>query len=868
MRAVRLRVVLLALPLLGGVACQDDAAKVQEHLARGDKAMEEERAPEAEIEFKSALQIDPNHAEAHYKLAHAYLRNRKVRDGYWELRETVRLDAKNHAAKLEFAQFAILGGEHEEALKQSELVIAEDPKNVTAHLMKAQALDVLKRPDDALLSYRQAVEVGPDNANALRALAISLAERAQLEEAEKLWLHIVEVEKSYSAYSGYAGFLRRYFKAERLGDTEATLRKALEVATAEEKAAAYARLGNLYFNTDRVDQAVEVLQQGIEAVDENVDLIYELARVERARGNVAAADALVERATREKPDDPRVFLVLANYRGRNGDRVGALQAAEQAVAIDPKRSESLLRKAEILVELGWRKEREGGVEEGAQIVADVLSREPANANALFVDAKIKITRNQMPDAIAAVRSALEGRPDWAEARYVLGTALAAQKEYQPARTELGRALDLDPNLAEASQVLAQVHHQLGEHEYAVEVGRRYLKLRPEDAKVRLLVAQSLVRLEKLDEAVAELEQLPAEQRNAEVDYALGRISLTRADQSLRKARADKVTPGERARLQADARQERARAREHLLAADRGLPNQPDVLENLLDLERVEKADALERKDAALEAAANQSLEEAMRRVESAAQASPQDAKLQQLVGVVRVMQNRLDDAEAAFRKAIELDAADRAGYERLARFYAATGQTQKTVEIYEKAIEMRPQDAGFQHYLGMLYELGGDQNRAIERYEEAVRLQPELAEAKNNLAYIYADKGENLDRALDLAQDAKALLPDNPSVADTLGWVLFKRGVPAASITYLKEAEAKTRPEDASIGVVRHHLAQAYAAAGDTDQAIAALDRSLEAVALQSDALRKSNREPGPEPAWVAEARSLRDQLVARRNAG
>jgi Flp pilus assembly protein TadD len=165
----------------------------------------------------------------------------------------------------------------------------------------------------------------------------------------------------------------------------------------------------------------------------------------------------------------------------------------------------------------------------------------------------------------------------------------------------------------------------------------------------------------------------------------------------------------------------------------------------------------------------------------------------------------------------------------------------------------------------MLYELGGDSDRAVERYEEAIRLDPNLAEAKNNLAYIYADHGKNLDRALDLAQDAKTLLPDNPSVSDTLGWVLYKRGVPAAAISYLKEAEAATKQDDANLGLVRHHLALAYEANGDTQEAIAALDRSLAAVASQSEAMRKQGSQPGPEPAWVGEARSLRERLATQR---
>ena len=100
-------VLLLATPLLWNAGCQDDATKLQEHLARGEGYVKEERFAEAQIEFKSALQIDPNHADAHYKLAHAYLQGRKVRQGFWELRETARLAPDNHAAKLEFAQLAM-----------------------------------------------------------------------------------------------------------------------------------------------------------------------------------------------------------------------------------------------------------------------------------------------------------------------------------------------------------------------------------------------------------------------------------------------------------------------------------------------------------------------------------------------------------------------------------------------------------------------------------------------------------------------------------------------------------------------------------------------------------------------------------------
>ena len=99
MRALPHRLSILALLLAAALACQSDEAKIAEHLERGEEYAEEKKYAEAVIEYKNVLQIDPNHADAHYGLAQAYLQNDQAREGYWELRETVRLDPKNRDAK-------------------------------------------------------------------------------------------------------------------------------------------------------------------------------------------------------------------------------------------------------------------------------------------------------------------------------------------------------------------------------------------------------------------------------------------------------------------------------------------------------------------------------------------------------------------------------------------------------------------------------------------------------------------------------------------------------------------------------------------------------------------------------------------------
>ena len=122
------------------------------------------------------------------RLARAYLRNKQAREGFWELRETVRLDPSNLDAKLEFAQLAILAGDPDEALAQSESVIAADPQRVMGYLMKGQALEALKRMDEALVAFEKGLEVGPDDPTALNVLSKVYDARGMNDKAEVICL--------------------------------------------------------------------------------------------------------------------------------------------------------------------------------------------------------------------------------------------------------------------------------------------------------------------------------------------------------------------------------------------------------------------------------------------------------------------------------------------------------------------------------------------------------------------------------------------------------------------------------------------------------------------------------------------------------
>ena len=126
--------------------------------------------------------------------------------------------------------------------------------------------------------------------------------------------------------------------------------------------------------------------------------------------------------------------------------------------------------------------------------------------------------------------------------------------------------------------------------------------------------------------------------------------------------------------------------------------------------------------------------------------------------------------------------------------------------------------------VGMILETQGKREEAKRWYEATVRATDDAPVAANNLAMIYAEEGTNLDIALQLATTAKQGLPDNPYVDDTLGWIYYKKNLPALAIGPLQES-LKRLPDNPE---VVYHLGLAYAKMGDKAKARAMLKHALE----------------------------------------
>ena len=257
-------------------------------------------------------------------------------------------------------------------------------------------------------------------------------------------------------------------------------------------------------------------------------------------------------------------------------------------------------------------------------------------------------------------------------------------------------------------------------------------------------------------------------------------------------------------LRAEGKQ--AEAKKSFEAALALLPEYLDPLDQLVTMAFAEK-----QPDAALE------------RVQRQIPRAPKSAGLLYLLGKVYERRSDLQRAEAAYLKALELEPALTPAYVALGALYANSGKYDQALRNTNEALKRNPKHIAAQMLAGVIYERKGDLPNAMKAYEKTLELNPRFTPAANNLAYLYSEYGGDKERALQLAQRAKEAAPDEPHISDTLGWILYKRGVYERALSLLKESATKL-PDNAEI---QYHLGMAYAKVGDKQSAKQALSKAV-----------------------------------------
>jgi len=106
-------------------------------------------------------------------------------------------------------------------------------------------------------------------------------------------------------------------------------------------------------------------------------------------------------------------------------------------------------------------------------------------------------------------------------------------------------------------------------------------------------------------------------------------------------------------------------------------------------------------------------------------------------------QGTSEQAEAAYRKAIEVDPTLSNAYTNLGNIYYRRNAIAEARELYLKALEVDPQQPEAHYNLGFLYFDMNQPDKAIPLFEEAVALDPEFADAYFNLAMSLFESGRS-----------------------------------------------------------------------------------------------------------------------------
>ena len=173
--------------------------------------------------------------------------------------------------------------------------------------------------------------------------------------------------------------------------------------------------------------------------------------------------------------------------------------------------------------------------------------------------------------------------------------------------------------------------------------------------------------------------------------------------------------------------------------------------------------------------------------------NPTDADGWRNMVILNMMNDNYADAIKASEKAIEYNPDNLDLRRYVAGCYYQMKEYDKAIAAYEETLGLVDSTdlvkrAEIITGMGDIYSELKDPVKTVECYERALALDPVNSGALNNYAYFLAQRGENLDRAEQMAALAIKDEPDNANYIDTYAWVYFAKKDYAKALLYIKEA--------------------------------------------------------------------------------
>jgi Flp pilus assembly protein TadD len=507
-------------------------------------------------------------------------------------------------------------------------------------------------------------------------------------------------------------------------------------------------------------------------------------------------------------------LALARHSGRNPEALGDAEAALR-LALDEREDDPNLQLA----------------------LAQVLHREGKVAEAEQVIAEIRATRGGSPQLVAYHAALLRelGRDQEAAELY----ASCAAESFAPGEecrerlvqvlTDLGRPGEAgevmlrwleDDDLDELLRA-ASLLYEGGRNAEALRAVRRVLRQAPDSKRARTLEAYLLSSLGNYEEASAAFRALLRDDReNLDLMLAMAWATANSGDTEEARAWIERAwervgqgsTPSRASSVALSA------ARVELVGDHTGRAK--DWLDRVVDYQSAGEELAF------LMAEAYRRDERWSEGVSALLRLQPRLQGRARTVAVVFEAEFRLRMGDADGQRMLRpmLDSSD-------PRDVLLALQVLQQLELWEhvereslSALERNPEDRRLQFTRAAALERLGRTEQAERLFQDLLDQDPGDAASANYLGYSWADRGENLEEALNLISRAVTIDPENPAYLDSLGWVHYRLGDLDQAEYWLRRAVDLGGGD----GTILAHLGEVLLERGEVDEARVLLRRALD----------------------------------------
>ena len=531
-------------------------------------------------------------------------------------------------------------------------------------------------------------------------------------------------------------------------------------------------LGNFYWSTGDMARAETALKQAA-ALDTTKDPMPRraLALFYLTTRRAEQAEAPLQALAAEDPSDGRSALMLADYYTMMGKPLRAKETIEQLEKVRGESPATRLRVARLAYASGDKAE-------AVDIVEGVLATQPNQFDAILLRGRWLLEEGQSAEALLRARAAIAVRQNSAAAHYLAGTAQLARGRSDLALGEFTQVLQLNPYATAARVELARIYMEDGATEAALKIAEEARRVDPTSGAAQLAHARVLLlqrdfkRAEPLVRAVST--NYP---QSAQAQALLGAWYLLKNEPKAARAAFERAS-ALNARL-------------------------PEAIAGLVRLDIAEGRTA-----------------EAKARVDRDIKTETSPDMLM-VAAATYLAAGAVADAEATLRRVIEIAPTNMEAYTMLGRLYMAENRTSAANQRQTGGTDPTVGEATM---AALLAQVRGNQKEARERYQAILKTHPRAPVAANNLAWLYASEGENLEEAVRLARTAYEEMPKNAQVAHTMGYVHLKKDLPTVAVIPLEQSVARSPANP----VYRYHLGLAYVGTRQFVRARAEFERALE----------------------------------------